>query len=113
MYGLKKVLELIDKEGLDNRWDRHKEMSEFARNWATKHNQRIFTDKNAISYTLTCIDNVQNWDIEKINQGLLDRGFRMDRGYGKFRYKAFRIPHMGNVYMDDLEEYLDVFNQMI
>ena len=30
----------------------------------------------------------------------------MDRGYGKLRGKAFRIPHMGNIYMKDLVEYL-------
>ena len=113
MYGLKKVLELIDKEGLDNRWTRHEEMAEFTRNWALEHNQRIFTDKDALSYTLTCIDNVEKWDIEKINQRLLDNGFRMDRGYGKFRYKTFRIPHMGNIYMDDLQEYLNIFDQSI
>jgi len=113
MYGLKKVLEIIEKEGLDNRWNRHKGMAEFTRKWALDHGQEIFTDRNALSCTLTCIENTQNWDIEKINQKLLDNGFRMDRGYGKFRYKAFRIPHMGNVYMDDLKEYLNIFNQSI
>jgi aspartate aminotransferase-like enzyme len=44
---------------------------------------------------------------------LLERGFRMDRGYGKFKGKAFRIPHMGNVYMNDLQEYLSVFNEVL
>ncbi len=73
----------------------------------------FFTNKNALSYTLTCINNVQNWDINKINEDLLQRGFRMDRGYGKFKGKAFRIPHMGNVYMNDLQEYLSVFNEVL
>jgi len=113
MYGLKKVLELIEEEGLDNRWNRHKEMANFTRNWALTHEQKLFTHKNALSNTLTCIDNIQEWDIKKINDKLLDNGFRMDRGYGKFRYKAFRIPHMGNVYMNDLQEYLNVFDQLI
>ena len=35
----------------------------------------------------------------------------MDRGYGKFRYKTFRIPHMGNIYLDDLKEYLNIFEE--
>ena len=113
MYGLKKVLELIEKEGLDNRWNRHKEMAEFTRNWALNHRQKIFTDKDALSYTLTCIDNVRNWDIEKINLNLLNSGFRMDRGYGKFKGKAFRIPHMGNVYMNDLSEYLEHMDEVL
>ena len=37
----------------------------------------------------------------------------MDRGYVMFRFKTFRIPHMGNIYMDDLKEYLKVFESVI
>ena len=113
MYGMKKVLELIDEEGLENRWKRHIEMSKYARDWVYSHNQNLFTKNDAISCTLTCVRNVQEWDIEKISQGLLDNGYRMDRGYGKFRYKTFRIPHMGNIYLDDLKEYLNIFQNLI
>ena len=49
----------------------------------------------------------------KINEQLLKRGYRMDRGYGKFRYKTFRIPHMGNIYLDDLKEYLNILENLI
>ena len=110
---MKKVLELIDQEGLENRWKRHIEMSKYARDWVNSHNQNLFTKNDAISCTLTCVRNVQEWDIEKISQRLFDNGYRMDRGYGKFRYKTFRIPHMGNIYLDDLKEYLNIFENSI
>ena len=42
---------------------------------------------------------------------MLEKGFRMDRGYGKLRGKAFRIAHMGNVFMEDLQEYLHEFEK--
>ena len=113
IYGLKKVLDLIEKEGLENRWIRHQNMSKYARECVDSHKQELFTSLDAISYTLTCVKNVQKWDIEKINEELLTKGFRMDRGYGKFRYKTFRVPHMGNVYMEDLKEYLNIFESVI
>ncbi len=113
MFGLKKMIGKIKFEGLENRWKRHVDMAKYTREWASSHNQLLFTDENALSYTLTCIDNVQNWDINKINDILLSKGLRMDRGYGKFKGKAFRIPHMGNIYMDDLKEYLKVFNEVL
>ena len=113
MFALKKMIQKIKSEGIENRWKRHIDMAEYTRNWALSHGQTFFTNKNALSYTLTCINNVQNWDINKINEDLLQRGFRMDRGYGKFKGKAFRIPHMGNIYMDDLQEYLSVFNEVL
>ena len=37
----------------------------------------------------------------------------MDKGYGKYKGKAFRIPHMGNIYMNDLEEYLNNIDEIL
>ena len=88
-------------------------MRNHAIDWALDKGQSLFADDDCQSHTITCIKNIQNWDINKINEDLLQRGFRMDRGYGKFKGKAFRIPHMGNVYMNDLQEYLSVFNEVL
>ena len=37
----------------------------------------------------------------------------MDRGYGSLRGKVFRIPHMGNIYMEDLKNYLNNFDEVL
>ena len=37
----------------------------------------------------------------------------MDRGYGHLKGKVFRIPHMGNVYMKDLKEYLNQIDEIL
>ena len=37
----------------------------------------------------------------------------MDRGYGVLRCKAFRVAHMGNIYIDDLIEYLEVIDKLL
>ena len=113
MFGLKKVIEIIKKEGLNNRWNRHIEMAKYTRNWAFNHGQELFPEENYESYTLTCIKNIKGWDINSINEILLKKGFRMDRGYGALRGKVFRIPHMGNIYMQDLKEYLSVFDEVL
>ena len=113
MFGLQKVLNIILEEGLENRWDRHINMSEYTQNWALNHGQQLFPEKNCESYTLTCISNIQKWDINKISELLLKKGFRMDRGYGNMKGKSFRVPHMGNVYMDDLKEYLNNMDEIL
>ena len=113
MFGLKKVLESISEEGIENRWNRHIEMSKLTQGWAKEHGQSLFPEKGCESYTLTCISNDQKWDINKINDLLLQRGFRMDRGYGQLRGKVFRIPHMGNIYMNDLSEYLKEMDEVL
>ncbi len=59
------------------------------------------------------IENVQNWDVHGMYDRLLSLGYRMDRGYGRLKGKVFRIPHMGNIYMDDLKIYLNVMDTII
>jgi aspartate aminotransferase-like enzyme len=113
MFGLKFMLQKINSEGLENRWKRHINMANCVRDWAKNKGQSFFTNENSLSYTLTCIKNNQNWNIDKINGQLLDRGYRMDRGYGKFKGKTFRIPHMGNIYMEDLIDYLNNFDEVL
>ena len=113
MFALKYVIKNIKHDGIENRWNRHIDMANYVREWTLDHGQKFFTNQNALSYTLTCIDNVRNWDINKINDSLLSKGFRMDRGYGKYKGKAFRIPHMGNIYMSDLKEYLMNFDEVL
>ena len=113
IFGLKYVLEQIKEEGLENRWQRHIENAEYTQNWAKDRGQSLFPEMGFESNTITCIRNDREWDINGINDRLLERGFRMDRGYGKLRGKAFRIAHMGNVMMDDLTEYLLNFDEVL
>jgi aspartate aminotransferase-like enzyme len=77
------------------------------------HGQSLYPEVGCRSETLTCIQNDRGWDIDKINEALLSRGYRMDRGYGNLRGKAFRVAHMGNVYMNDLVDYLNEFDEVL
>ena len=113
LFGIQKVLNIIDEEGLENRWQRHKDCAEYTQNWALAHGQSLYPEVGCRSETLTCIQNDRGWDIDKINEALLYRGYRMDRGYGNLRGKAFRVAHMGNVYMNDLVDYLNEFDEVL
>lgn len=113
LYGIAHVLNQIEEEGLEDRWKRHQHSASLAQDWAKGHGQELFPENDCLSPTITCVKNVQGWDINAINDKLLEKGFRMDRGYGKLRGDAFRIAHMGNVYPDDLTEYLDEFDTVL
>lgn len=113
LFGLKATIEKIENEGLENRWERHIECGKYTREWAINHGQQFFPEKSCLSPTITCIQNDQKWDINAINDKLLGKGYRMDRGYGKLRGQTFRIAHMGNVYLDDLKDYLAQFDNVL
>ncbi|MED5474794.1 MAG: alanine--glyoxylate aminotransferase family protein [Candidatus Neomarinimicrobiota bacterium] len=113
IFGLKEVIRIIKAEGIENRWERHKNSAKFVRKWVSNRNQGLFPENDCFSNTLTCVKNEQHWDINKISEKLLDRGYRMDRGYGKLRGKTFRIPHMGNLKLTDIDDFLNNFDDVL
>ena len=88
-------------------------MAKIARDWSLKMGQSLYAEKGFESDTVTSIRNDMNWDINQVNEELLSRGFRMDRGYGSLRGKVFRISHMGNIFPQDLNEYLENFEESL
>lgn len=54
---------------------------------------------------MTCFSNNLNIDISGMNKFLRERGMIMSNGYGsKLKNVTFRIAHMGDLQMSDMEE---------
>lgn len=112
MFALNFQLEKILKEGLDNRFKRHEEMANLVRSWAQEHFQ-IFTDVNYLSNTLTVIKNTQGISVSNLNKKLQERGFLIANGYGDLKEKTFRISHMGDYTVQDVNELLTNINEIL
>ncbi|MGK0433047.1 MAG: aspartate aminotransferase-like enzyme, partial [Planctomycetota bacterium] len=61
----------------------------------------------ARSPTVSCID-ANGADVEALAKLAAAAGFKMDKGYGDLKGKAFRIGHMGDHTMARLESLLNV-----
>ena len=105
MYALNKQMDFILEEGLENRFNRHKEMANIARNWARK-NFELFSEHGFESITLTVVKNTKNFNIYLINEKLKERGKLIGDGYGAIKGKTFRIAHMGDLQVKDVKELL-------
>jgi aspartate aminotransferase-like enzyme len=105
MFALSYQLELIMKEGLDNRFNRHLTMAEYTRNWA-KENFALFPDEKYASVTLTTVKNISNISVKKLIEELGKRGFAISNGYGDLKEKTFRIAHMADLTLEDIKELL-------
>ncbi|MDK2561931.1 alanine--glyoxylate aminotransferase family protein [Romboutsia sedimentorum] len=106
MFALDFQLDEILKEGLDNRFKRHEDMANLVRDWSRKHFE-IFTDENHLSNTLTVIKNTKGINVSNLNKKLQERGYQIANGYGDLKEKTFRISHMGDYTLDDINELLD------
>ncbi|SFJ65499.1 pyridoxal-phosphate-dependent aminotransferase family protein [Terrisporobacter glycolicus] len=112
MFALNFQLKKILNEGLDNRFKRHEDMANLVRNWAQEHFQ-IFTDVNYLSNTLTVIKNTQGISVSNLNKKLQERGFLIANGYGDLKEKTFRISHMGDYTVKDVNELLTNINEIL
>jgi aspartate aminotransferase-like enzyme len=105
MFALHYQLNRIMEEGLENRFARHLEMAKRVRTWAKTH-FALFPDERYASNTVTAIKNVRNISVAELNNNLGERGFVISNGYGNLKEKTFRIAHMGDLTLSEIDELL-------
>jgi len=102
IQALNKQMDDILAEGLDNRWQRHKEMAAYVQDWA-RHYFKLFSDERYLSLTVTNVENTRGINVGQLNDELGKRGAMISNGYGDLKDKCFRIAHMGDLTLDDLK----------
>jgi predicted phosphoserine aminotransferase len=108
VYALQRQLDRMQTEGLENRWQRHLDLQARTFAWAESKGFHPFVaDAAARSPTVSCID-ANGADVEALAKLAAAAGFKMDKGYGDLKGKAFRIGHMGDHTMARLESLLNV-----
>ncbi|HEY5560887.1 MAG TPA: alanine--glyoxylate aminotransferase family protein [Clostridiaceae bacterium] len=112
MFALDYQLDKILKEGIEVRYERHIKMAELVRSWARKY-FAIFGDERYLSNTVTCISNTRGIDISALNKELGNRGMQLANGYGPLKDKTFRIAHMADCSIEDIEELLKNINEIL
>ncbi len=104
LYALDKQLDLMLDEGLDNRYARHLAMRDRTHAWAAEKGFKLFAAEGYESPTLTSFHNNLEIDIPALNNFLRTKGMFLSNGYGaKLKNVSFRIAHMGQLQMEDME----------
>jgi aspartate aminotransferase-like enzyme len=111
IYAMDCQLRRMFEEGLDARWQRHLEMAAYVRNWVIENGFSFFPDEEYLSVTLTCAANSRGTDLAALKKFAAEEGFAFDDGYGKIKGKTFRIPHMGDMTLQDLREFTSLLDR--
>lgn len=94
-------------EGMDNVWARHKNMADCVRQWAKKNFALFAEEEKYASNTLTTVKNTRGIDVAAvINAVKTKHGIAFGNGYGKLKEETFRIAHMGDITLQEVEELL-------
>lgn len=92
---------IINKEGLEKRFERHEHLAHIVQAWAKKHFE-LFAEEGYLSNTVTTILNTKGYSVSDLNKELMNRGYMISNGYGSMKEKAFRIAHMAERTEDEL-----------
>jgi aspartate aminotransferase-like enzyme len=112
IQALNKQMDDMLSEGLENRWVRHIEMAEVVREWARK-NFALYGDERYLSNTVTNVENTRGISVASLNAELAKRGAMLSNGYGDLKEKCFRIAHMGDLQMADINWLLAQIDEIL
>jgi predicted phosphoserine aminotransferase len=102
IQALNKQLDDIIAEGLENRWARHIKMADIVRAWARQY-FALFAGDAFLSDTVTTVQNTRGISVADLNSELGKRGAMISNGYGDLKEQTFRIAHMGDITIDDIQ----------
>jgi len=105
-------MDRIYKEGVEKRFQRHLDMAEHVRNW-TRKNFALYSDENYLSPTVTNVHNTREIDVVNLNAELAKRGAMLSNGYGNLKGKCFRIAHMGDLQLADVQWLTDQIDDIL
>ncbi|WP_305046432.1 pyridoxal-phosphate-dependent aminotransferase family protein [Geoalkalibacter sp.] len=113
IYALAHQLDKMFAEGLEQRYARHARMAEATRAWVRAQGFSLFAAEGARSQTLTCARNDGRTDLEALKKLAAERGYAIDNGYGKIKNHTFRIAHMADMNLADLEELFALLEELL
>jgi aspartate aminotransferase-like enzyme len=110
IYALAKQLDhILRVEGLEARYERHRRMRDLTIERTAKF-ARPVADPTHRSATVTTLAPAMSPDA--LRDAMKQRGYTLGGGYGQWKDTTFRIGHMGDVSLDDLNAMLDVLAEV-
>lgn len=106
IFALDLQLDRILAEGLEQRFARHSAMAKRVQEWASMHDLEMYAPEGYRSQTVTTIKNDDNINAPDLNAFLKPKGMRIAGGYGPIKASTFRVAHMGETQMTDIEDLL-------
>jgi len=112
MFALDYQLDRILEEGIEARFARHSAMAKRVQDWA-RQNFAVYSNPSHLSVTVTCITNTKDIPFSELNAAMGKRGYLLSNGYGALKDKTFRIAHMADTTLEDVETMLKDLDEVL
>jgi len=112
-FAFDEALEQLLEEGVSNRIKRYRDASGFLRSEFKNLHLRFVLPDELRSNTITSLYLPNNMTYADLHDELKERGFVIYAGQGQLNAKIFRIANMGDLSMQDFEEFIKNFKDVI
>lgn len=102
IWALKESINIIKCEGIQNRYNRHKEYARAMQHALEVLGFKILAESNCRAYTLSNLLYPDGTDDVKFRTVLAEEGVQVAGGLASYAGKMFRLGHMGNIDLHDL-----------
>ncbi|MCI0542643.1 alanine--glyoxylate aminotransferase family protein [bacterium] len=117
LYALDRQLDDMVKEGMPARAARHGAMMKAIHEWISSNRSEFgfeFTAEDGFrGPTLTTVTTPDGFDVGAFRNAVKERGYTISDGYGPLAGKGFRIGHMGDWTLSDVEGLLDAMSKAL
>ena len=117
-YALEAQLKAIEQETIEGRWARHTAMARRTYEWTDEMRGRgldlaVLAPEGFRSPAVTCVKLPEGMSGSKISAEAKARGYVIASGYGPLKDSTFRIGHMGDHTVEELDELLGVLEEIV
>lgn len=118
LYALDVQLDRMLAEGMEARWARHRAMAERAWDWVDEVRAggvgvEVMAPIGHRSPAVTTIRTPEGTTGPEVTAAVLERGWVIGGGYGKLKEHTFRLGHMGEHTLAELEALLEVLREVL
>lgn len=113
IYALEKGLEIVMKEGLENRYKRHLALGRAVRAGLAEYGMKALAPEEIAAPTLSCILYPEGVNDAEFRAKLASKGMVIAGALAGLAGKAFRIGHMGNVTEDMFVKAMELIGETL
>jgi aspartate aminotransferase-like enzyme len=113
IYALRKILQMIEREGKESHFDLYMERSLRIRKGVKRLGFTLFPKEGFESPTVNCINAAANPSGPEVYGKMRDKGFELAKGYGAVKNTTFRIGNMGYVKLQDINDMLSALDETV
>ncbi|MDX1644270.1 MAG: alanine--glyoxylate aminotransferase family protein [Thermoanaerobaculia bacterium] len=112
LYAADRQLDRMLEETMEARWQRHRDCQRRVVEWAESRDLGFLPQRHR-SLTISCLKPPRGIAAPDLVAGVAERGFVLGGGYGKLKPETFRLGHMGEVGLEDLEPLFRAIDEVL